>query len=160
MTAIRAYLIRLVCCGFLVSLAASFPLGKHAKNAVRLCGGCLMLLVVLGPILTLDGADLSGRLSEWTPSDTEQAAEAREKNDELLRRMVEEEASGQIRRKAAEFGAELSVRVVTEKEENGYFVPREIVLQGTVGEETRTRIEEYLRTDWGVPPERQRWIIP
>ncbi len=158
MNGIRMYLIRLVSCGFLISLAGSLPIGKTAKNAVRLCGGCLMLLVALTPLLTVDGSSLIGKLGIISRQDTEQIENARIRNDLLLKRMVEEEASRRIEEKAAEYGAELNAAVNARKEETGgLYVPWEITLTGTCDEETEDDLRTYLLETWAIPPERQGW---
>ena len=160
MTALRKYLLRLVFCGFFVSLAESLPLGKHARNALRLCGGCLLLIGILAPVLTLDGADLAGKLDELFPAQQGQIAAAKNRNEELLQHMVEEEAAKRIQMKVIEYGADLQVAVVAVYQQNGICVPCEVTLRGTIGEEARKRIEEYLTNQWEIPPSRQKWESP
>ncbi len=160
MSAVREYLIRLISCGFLVSLAGTLPIGKTAKNAVRLCGGCLMLLVALTPLLTLDGSALMGKLRSLTLPDTERIENARERNDLLLKRMVEEETARKMADEAAREGAELNVSVTARKEESGgLYVPWEVTLTGACDEASAERIRISLEETWGIPPERQRWIL-
>ena len=158
MTPLRSYLIRLISCGFLVSLVGSLPMTKHAKSAVRLCAGCLLLLTAVAPLLTLDGSSLLGKLEALTKQDNQSEDSAKQKHEELLRELVEAEVSDEIVREAAGCGAEVSVQVQTQKDAaSGLYVPWQITLRGEVEQPIRNMLEEYLNTEWGIPPQRQRW---
>lgn len=158
MKALTGYLFKIVCCGFLVSLAESLPLGKQGKLAARLCGGCLMILTVIQPLFSWNGTTVSDWLSQWQQPDAEGIQRAEEQNDLLMQRLVEERTTAAIQAYVDGMDAHLKVKTTAVKDESlGTYLPWQITLSGTVEEEAMRRIQIYLQTQWGIPPERQRW---
>lgn len=154
MNAIKAYLLRLICCGFLVSLAGALLKGKRSGRILRLCGGCLMILTALNPLLRVDLAGLPDLITGLSPA--QRMEEAREKNRELLRRMVTEQTERWILDRAAELGMEPELRVQT-REEEGVFVPDGVLLRGSWTDAQRAALSAILSGELGIGPERQRW---
>lgn len=157
MAAVKQYLLAVVCCAFLISLIRAAVGERKGKAAVALAGGCMMALVVLGPLTGLRPGRLGALLPELPDWRTEAYREAEEKNDELLRSLVAAQTEELIVQKAAEMGAEIRVRVTAEKNAEGLFVPVGAELSGRVGTQARAALAKYLREELGIEPERQRW---
>lgn len=155
MTAIKAYLLRLVLCGFLVSLAGALLRGKRAARAVTLCGGCLMILTTVRPLLRVDLSRLPDLMTGMTKA--ERAEAAREKNDALLRRLVEEQTAAWVEEKGKSLGMQLTC-TVTARAESGAFVPDSLRLTGSWTEDKRAALTDVLSRELAIPPEKQRWV--
>ena len=157
MRELRAYLLRVVACGLLVSLAGTLPLSKRIRQAVVLCGGCLMMLTALGPILRADLTQLPQFLAELSGSDPEGLEQAAEKNDALLKEMIESQAAEQITEQAQSLGADLQISVEAKKDPtSGLYLPWAVTLTGPVAPTQRSALEAYLQS-LDIPPQRQSW---
>ena len=154
MTAIKAYILRLVFCGFLVSLTGSVLRGKRSAKAVSLCGGCLLILVAVRPLLRVDLSRLPDLVTGLTRSEREEAA--REKNNEILRRLIEEQTAEWIEDRGRELAMEITATVTAKEEGSGCFVPDQVA--GNWTQETRDALSEIIRRDLEIPPTRQRWV--
>ncbi len=156
MTAIKAYILRLVFCGFLVSLTGSVLRGKRSAKAVSLCGGCLLILVAVRPLLRVDLSRLPDLVTGLTRSEREEAA--REKNNEILRRLIEEQTAEWIEDRGRELAMEITATVTAKEEGSGCFVPDQVAIAGNWTQETRDALSEIIRRDLEIPPTRQRWV--
>lgn len=155
MTAIKAYLLRLILCGFLVSLTGALLRGKKAGRLLSLCGGCLLLLTALRPLLRVDLTRLPDLVTGLDAA--ERAEAAREKNDKLLRELVERQSAAWIEDRAEKLGMELTAEVSARAEAESVFVPDAVTLRGRWTETQRSALAAVLETELGVPPARQRW---
>ena len=156
MTAIKAYLLRLILCGFLNALAAALIRGRKGARTVALCGGCLLILTALRPLLQVDLSRLPDLVTGMTYSQRQQAAA--ERNDALLRELVEEQTSQWIEARAAELDLHVECTVAAEPGEGGSFIPASVELVGVWTEGQRQSLSRLLAEQLEIPPERQRWV--
>lgn len=155
MTAIKAYLLRLILCSFLTALAGALLRGKRSGRIAALCGGCLLLLTALRPLLQVDLGAIPDLITGLTRSD--RAALAREKNDELLRGLVEAQTEQWIEARGRELGMELSCEVRAEEAGELLFVPRAVRLRGVWTAAQREALSEALTRELALPPDSQQW---
>lgn len=156
MTAIKTYLLRLILCGFLVALTGALVKGRRTARAVALCGGCLLILTALGPLLRVDVSRLPDLVTGLTR--TEREAAARQKNDALLRAMVEAQTAEWIGERAAGLGLSLRAEVTATEAEAGTFVPWTVTLTGSWTKMQRENFVAVLEDELAIPPARQRWV--
>ena len=156
MTAIKTYLLRLILCGFLVTLAGALVRGKKSVRALALCGGCLLILTALRPLMRVDLSRLPDLVTGLTR--VEREAVAREKNDAILRSLVESQTVEWIEDRAAELGLTISAEVKTAEAEAGTFVPDSVTLSGNWTTVQREALTVILETELDIPPEKQRWV--
>ena len=156
MTAIKAYLLRLVFCGFFVSLTGAVLRGKRCARALSLCGGCLLILVTVRPLLQVDLSRLPDLVTGLTRLEREEAA--REKNNVILQRLVEEQTAAWIEDKGKELSMEITAFVSAKELESGSFVPNQVTIRGDWSQEGRLALSEILDRDLEIPPTRQRWV--
>ena len=156
MTSIKAYFLRIIFCAFLVSLTAAILRGKRAGRVVTLCGGCLLILTAVRPLLRVDLSQLPDLVTGMTR--TEREAAAREKNDALLRGLVEQQTADWIDARGEELGMQITSTVTAREAEAGTFVPDQVVLRGTWTEEGRRKLAEILTQELSLPPAQQRWV--
>ncbi|MBR7010033.1 MAG: hypothetical protein IKI02_03860 [Oscillospiraceae bacterium] len=155
MTAIKSYLLRLILCGLLTGLAGALLQGKRAGRALRLCGGCLLILTALRPLLRVELGKLPDLVTGLTQA--QRAEEAKRKNDELLRGLVEEQTAVWIAERAKDLGLLVSASVTTRKTEAGCFVPDAVLLRGSASTAQREALNAVLCRELGLSPEKLRW---
>lgn len=156
MNAIKTYLLRLILCGFLVTLSGALVRGRRTARAVALCGGCLMILTSLRPLMQVDLSRLPDLVTGLTRSQREAAA--REKNEALLRSLVEAQSTEWIEAKAAELGFVVHAEVAAEEAEAGTYIPASVTITGNWAVDQREALAAVLEDELGIPPERQRWV--
>ena len=156
MTAIKTYLLRLVFCGFLISLCSALLRGRRGERAAILCGGCLLILTAVRPLLRVDLSKLPDLITGLTASQRQE--EARAKNDALLKALVEEQTVSWLEEKARELGMDVAFSVSAIELESGTFVPEEITVRGVWTEEQRQAMTERITADLEIPPEKLRWV--
>lgn len=155
MTAVKAYILRLIFCGFLVSLCGAILRGKRAGKALTLCGGCLLILTAVRPLLRVDLSQLPDLVTGMTHS--ERQALAREKNDAILRSLVEQQSAAWIEERGKELGMEITAEVTASITESGVFVPDRVSIHGSWTAEGQSALSELLERELDVPPVRQSW---
>ncbi len=155
MNSVKAYLLRLVFCGFLISLSTALLRGKRAGKVIALCGGCLMILTALRPLLRVDLAALPDLFTGLTQS--QRQAQAQEKNEAILRRLVEEQTVRWLETQAVELGLTASFTVTAEKTPDGLWIPAQVTVSGSWTTEQRADLEKRIEQELTLPPARQQW---
>ena len=155
MNGVKAYLLRLVLCGFLISLSTALLRGKRAGKIHALCGGCLMILTALRPLLRVDLSALPDLMTGLTQS--ERQALAREKNEAILRRLVEEQTVQWLEQQAEELQISATFAVTAEETEDGLWIPTQVAVSGQWTQEQREALQERIERQLGLPPIRQQW---
>ena len=156
MKEIKAYLLRIILCGFLLSLWGAFFQGRQEKKALTLCGGCLMILVVVQPLLRVDLTRLPSLWQDLDPGIIRSPREAAEENDRLLQRMVEDQTRAWLLAQAEAAGIPADFDVTAEKAAEGLFVPCAVEIRGGLSAPQRQTLEALL-DQLEIPPERRNW---
>ena len=161
MNGIRSWLLRIVACGFLVSLAELIPIPKTAKRAMKLCCGCLMILTVLRPLIGLDLSAIGDQLFRLEGGDSMTVEQAEEENRIILRKLISDQTNQLLREKANELGTEAEFETELRLDEaTGIWIPWSIEIRGAFTPEQRAALADYLEQELDIPAERQRWLLP
>ena len=161
MNGIRSWLLRIVACGFLCSLAELIPVPKAAKRALKLCCGCLMILTVLRPLIGLDLSTIGDQLFRLGDGDSITVEQAEEENRIILRKLILDQANLLLRKKANELGTEAEFETELRMDEaSGTWVPWSVEIRGAFAPEQRAAFADYLEQELNIPAERQRWLLP
>lgn len=158
MNELNAYILRLILCGAMVSLGGSLLKSPRTKRAAALCGGCLLLLTALGPLVRVDLTRIPDGLSDLLGRRAEDLAEAREKNDAILRALVEDQTEAWLAARGEALGADCDFSVTAEAREAGLWVPVAVEIRGTWTPDQRQALARAMEEDLGIPPDRQRWV--
>ena len=156
MTSIKSYLLRLIFCAFLTALCGTLLRGKRAGKLIGLCGGCLLMLTALCPLLRVDLSRLPDPFTGLTQLQRE--AEAREQNDALLRRLVEEQTSAWVEEQARDLGMTLRCSAAAKEAGESCFVPCALELRGRWTEGQKQALSAILRQRLQIPDEAQTWV--
>lgn len=155
MEAVREYLISIVAACMLSVAACAMVRQPLVQKAVRLIGGLLVLFVVAAPLVRLDFAALTEKL---TISDGGfDAQTAQEERHEAWKKHIKQTAEQYISDKAAELGATL--RVTVEVSDDEIPVPVGVTLAGTANLAQRAQLEQYLAQELNINAEGQEWKL-
>ena len=140
----------------LISSAAQVicPEGR-VKNVTKLCCGLLCAMALAGPLLKLEGEQLSVGLAVYEQAARVAVEGAQEEAKTVERAYIEEACAAYILGKATETDAVVSGVSVTAKwdGETGVWYPWTTALGGVFHEGLSRRIE----ADLGIPVQRQIW---
>lgn len=154
----RGYFLRLTACAFLVTLLSALVRSDRLRPIVRLCGGCLTVLIALQPLVGLDFSRLPDLLYPYGLSQQNLADEARRKNDALLESLIREQTEQAVYTLLEAQNASLEFDLKLQMDQAvGAPVPWAITFYGNCSQEQKDAIAAYLRDSLGIPEERQAW---
>lgn len=137
------------------ALAQSLMPEGSAKSAGRLVVGLLMLLAVVKPLAEADTATLSGALAEYHLRCAGGGDALAEKNEALVKAIIEEKTAAYISDKARELGIACTVRVTYRYGEDAAVWPESAVVTGDLTREERSRLARLLEAELAIGPENQ-----
>ena len=152
MTFLRSWLLGVVACAVLVSLAGQLTDGGTMKKIVRFAGGMLLMLAMLRPLLRLDLASLDVDLASYREAVAQLELELAQRQEDSLAAVIAERTGAYIEDKADELG--LSVRAAVRTEEvDGVPLPVSVTLCG----EENAALADCIERELGIAKEDQLW---
>lgn len=152
MTFLRSWLLGVVACAVLVSLAGQLTDGGTMKKIVRFAGGMLLMLAMLRPLLRLDLAVLDVDLASYREAVAQLELELTQRQEDALSVRIAAETGAYIEDKADELG--LSVRAAVRTEEvDGVPLPVSVTLCG----EENAALADCIERELGIAKEDQLW---
>ena len=153
MESLKTWIIGITVASMLLGAADTMVTQSGIKRVLRLAGGILLLIVLLGPLAGISGGEVA-----FTSAGLQQEAEAleeqfRQEQQNILAAIIAEEVSAYISDKAQTMGISCEVRVETEVGGEGVPVPVRVRLETPYHPELSAWIEEELE----IPEERQIW---
>lgn len=153
METLRSYLAGIVTVTLLISLLRTLVPEGTLRQLTSFAGGLVLLAALAGPLLDLDGADLTGDLSRWREEVAQRQAELTQAREKELSARIAAETEAYISDKGEELGLSVTARVETRTGEDGVPVPWSADLTGR----RSAALEACLAEDLGIPAERQVW---
>ena len=152
MTFLRLWLLGVVACAVLVSLAGQLTDGGTMKKIVRFAGGMLLMLAMLRPLLRLDLAVLDVDLASYREAVSQLELELAQRQEDALSARIAAETGAYIEDQADELG--LSVRAAVRTEEvDGVPLPVSVTLCG----EENAALADCIERELGIAKEDQLW---
>lgn len=152
----QGWVYRVVCAAMLTAAAGSLTPPGAVRRLGRLTGSLVLLLVLLSPLVSVDGEALARALSEYRFPET-RTEELEEADEALFRGLIAEETGAYIAEEAAGLGAACTVEVETRVQEDGYLVPWAVTVTGALDGETRQRLARRIASELAIPEERQTY---
>ena len=152
MTFLRSWLLGVVACAVLVSLAGQLTDGGTMKKIVRFAGGMLLMLTMLRPLLRLDLAVLDVDLASYREAVSQLELELTQRQEDALSARIAAETGAYIEDKAASLGASIRA-VVTTEERGGVPLPVSVTLYG----EENAALADCIERELGIAKEDQLW---
>lgn len=153
----RQWLLGVACAAMAAALCQSLLPEGGGKRICRLAGGLALLLAAVHPLLGLDADDLN-RLAGTLPAAAQGYSQAlEEENDLIYQSIIERKSAAYILDKAETLGISCQVEVKCRDDQAEIPSPYSVLVWGRWTQEQRSRLEEILQEDLGIPPQRQRF---
>lgn len=153
MTFLRSWLLSIVACAVLVSLAEHLTDGGTMKKIVRFTGGMLLMLAMLRPLLRLDLSTFEVDISSYREAVSQLELALTQQREDALSARIAAETEAYIEDKADELGLSVRAKVKME-EEDGVPLPVSVTLYGT----ENAALADYIERELGIAKEDQLWI--
>ena len=135
------------------------PEGGVRKVTDFVCG-VMLLSVLLSPVLEADLDALSTAAADYRTTAARLTADVEGQEKQLLRVYIQQQTGAYILDEARRLGAGELQAEVQAKWRDESWVPYEVTISGALSPEIKARLGEYLRSELGIPAERQRWNEP
>ena len=153
MEGLRQWLLGIVLTAFAAGLARQLAPEGREQAAVRLTGGLLLILAILGPLGSWDGAVPALPAGSFQQAAEAQAADYQAERAEALGAVIAEKTAAYIWDKADALGVPCTVEVTVAPGESGIPLPDTVTVTGPYSEELAALIQEEV----GIPAEKQIW---
>lgn len=153
MTFLRTWLLGVVACAVLVSIAGQLAPDGAVRRAARFTGGMLLMLALLRPLLRLELSAPELDLNAFHDAAAQLEQELAARQSSTLSARIAEETGAYIEDKADELGISVRAEVTTEETE-GVPLPASVRLYGGKNE----ALSAYIAHELGIAEERQEWI--
>lgn len=156
---IKSWLVGITCAAMVVALAEGLMPDGVVRKVGRLTGALVMLLAVIQPVLQVDGAALASSLTQYRAQAAGYSQSLEEENQELMKKLIAEQAGAYILDKAQALGAApTSVTVTTEPGEGDYPIPSAVTVRGDLTEQQIAALTRQIAADFAIPAQRQTYI--
>lgn len=152
MTFLRTWLLGVVACAVLVSIAGQLAPDGAVRRAARFTGGMLLMLALLRPLLRLELSAPELDLNAFHDAAAQLEQELAARQSSALSARIAEETGAYIEDKADELG--LSVRAEVSTREEGVPVPAAVTLYGRED----AALSALIARELGIAEEDQLWI--
>lgn len=160
MNAVREYLLRLLACAFTVAVASVLVDHPRMGRLIRLCGGCLLAVVALQPLMSVPLESWSAELGNTILPSTDWEETAREQNARLMEQLVLEQTEALIDRELERLGIEGDYTLTLRYDEAlGAPVPWSVNVSSSCGVSERYALSTFFSESLGIPEERQVWQL-
>ena len=151
MELLRQWMLGVVACAILVSVAQQLCPDGAMRNAVRFTGGLLLLLAMLRPAAGLEPAAAGWDADGYREAVARLNRELTEQRENAMERGIAEEWKAYIEDKAESLGAEISAEVEMGARTD---VPERVTLRGAYDE----TLSDFLTAGLGIAKEDLTWI--
>ena len=152
MDSVRNWILGVVAVGLLVSLCQSLsPEGKTQKVS-RFCGGLLLFLAVVTPIVQWDITGTLQAFQDYCESLTVSQEEVAQAGSTVLETQVCQRTQQYLQEQAQQLGAEVTVQV-TCKTQEGIPVPDAVTVTGTLTDAQRQQLTQCIQAGFGLTGE-------
>ena len=154
---VREWIRGLVTASVIAALAGELTPPGPVRKVTRFVSGVMLLSILFSPVLRADLDALSYASADYRATVTRLTEDMEAQEKQLLRLYIQEQTAAYILEEAQRMGAgELRVEVLAVwRGEN--WVPNEVTVCGTLTPEIRRALSEHLRSELGIPAERQHW---
>lgn len=154
---LKTWFISLVAAAMIVACADTL-LAKSGQRAVgRLAGALMLLLVVLGPVLSLGGVEFGGLSQEMVAEMEQMEAQLQAGSNEILKEIIEERFRTYILDKAAQLEVTCNISVDCKEDENGLWLPERVSVTGNMTPQQQRQLEQYVEQELGVSKKMQSY---
>lgn len=151
MTAVREWLVSVICAAVAVAVAESMVPEGSMKKLVSMTGGLVLLILLVRPLGDVELDRLELEYQDYAAAIERRTEELKTENMQELIEIIELETAAYISDKARELGLDCRAKVRCRTDEDGVPYPYSVTVDGAASEELRSWMERELN----IPAERQ-----
>lgn len=152
----KSWLLAITCAAVIAAVADALSPQGTPKKLVRVAGGLLMLLAVLGPVKKLESADLADLLAKYQAQYSGYSEALAQANRDVMKDIIAEETSAYILDKAAALGVtDCTVTVTCRMTDEGFPVPETVTVRGRGSAQAWADLRRAITADFAIEPENQ-----
>lgn len=152
---LKQWITGITCAAIIAAAAQALAPSGRVKKAGRLAVGLLLLLAVLKPLGGLDYDALAGALAQYRPDSATCEAALEEKNQAVLKTVIEEKTGAYISDKAEALGMNCAAEVTYYYGPDGEVRPEAVVVRGEFTENQQAQLSRALEGELGIPAAQQ-----
>lgn len=158
MAVIKSWILGIAAASIIAAIfIALSPPGK-ARKITMFASGFMLMTAMIKPVIGFDFSVFSSAVMQYGTIGQEYAGMITEKNNSLLKTIIEERSSAYISDKAASLEMEnVKVKVNARKGDGGYPYPYEVYISARYSLSEKRALTDYLESEFGVPAVRQYW---
>ena len=150
------YILTIILAAIFVSVLQILSPGKGvASVGIRFVASIFLVVVAIKPLVDIRIGDAANYISGIETDASYIIAAAQEKTDSEIVEVIKERAETYISDMALEFGADIEVSFVIQKEKP--YWPERVTITGAIAPLVRERISSVLERDFNLPKEAQIW---
>jgi len=156
MDSLYHYILRIMIAAFICCMVMGLSREGRVHDILKLICGAFMLILLISPMIRLHKNDIISFSSQYYAGNAAQAISAGEdyvKN--TTTDIIREQCETYILNKAAEIGADISVRITLSEEDPP--IPVAVTVSGKVSPYFKLLLEEIILNDLGITKENQLW---
>jgi stage III sporulation protein AF len=154
----RSWIISVTVSAMIIAVAEGLMPAGTVRKVGKLTGGLVLMLGILQPIVRLDYEELFLAANGLQSITVESQQDQQERNDALLKSIIEQESSAYVLDKAQSLGCSCAVSISCELGENNVPYPERAEIRGLLDEEQRQKMTKLLSEDLGIAKEKQSYI--
>ena len=156
MDGIKSYLLSIIAAAIISGLILSF-IGKKGTNAAvtKLLVGIFMAITVISPWTKLEIGTLTDFFSNTELEASGIVMEGQRLATETMSSIIKSRTEAYILDKAAALGLEINADVTVAGTDP--LLPDSVTLSGQASPYARTRLQQFIEQDLGIPEEKQLW---
>ncbi|MBQ9973628.1 MAG: hypothetical protein IJP02_01580 [Oscillospiraceae bacterium] len=155
---LKIWFMSIVAASMIVACADTLLAKSSQRPVGRLAGAMLILVVVMGPMLSLGGTDIGGLTEEMMSHMELQEQKLEAGSDEILRSIIEERVETYIVDKADELGASCYASVQCVRRDDGIWIPERVSVTGTLTIAQQNQLKRYIENELGIGPDMQTYV--
>ena len=152
MDSVRNWILGVVAVGLLVSLCQSLTPEGKTQRVSRFCGGLLLFLAVVTPIVQWDITGTLQGFQDYCESLTASEEEVAQAGNTVLKEQVRQRTQQYLQAHAQQLGVEVTVQV-TCKTQEGIPVPDAVTVTGTLTNAQRQKLTQCIQDGFGLTEE-------
>lgn len=153
MEQLRIWILGIAVTSLLLGLGEALVTQKGIQRVLRLTGGVLLIVVLLGPLGKISGGWKGLSLKDYRSQIASREEELREDQEENLSAIIESQLDEYIWDKAQAMGLNVTITVSTRKSSGGIALPDRVAIEGPYNAE----FSQWLEEEMGVDAEHQIW---
>lgn len=157
MEALGKYILSVTAAAMIVGIVSGCVDSKSGAGAMlRLIGGLFLTFTIIQPIARLDFTALTAFAEDFSIDGEAASAQGEIIAGDTLRGIIKSEMEAYILDKAGLYQTELTVEVTLSLDDVP--TPESVRLSGAVSPYAKTKLQQMIEEDLGIPKENQLWI--